>query len=72
MESDWACFRPLLDIIFFIYLYQRWIYPIDKKRTNEFGTPGSEEPTEGAANQAIEGAQTPAATADSAAHPKSE
>jgi hypothetical protein len=21
-------------------LYQKWIYPVDKKRTNEFGTTG--------------------------------
>ena len=26
------------DVIFFIYLYQRWIYRIDPKRVNEFGT----------------------------------
>lgn len=26
-----------LDIIFFIYLYQRWIYRIDPTRVNEFG-----------------------------------
>lgn len=25
-----SCFRD--DIIFFIYLYQRWIYPVDRKR----------------------------------------
>uniref|UniRef100_A0A6B2L1W1 Cleft lip and palate transmembrane protein 1-like protein n=1 Tax=Arcella intermedia TaxID=1963864 RepID=A0A6B2L1W1_9EUKA len=25
------------DIIFFIYLYQRWIYPVDTTRVNEFG-----------------------------------
>jgi len=30
-----SCFRD--DIIFFIYLYQRWIYPVDKTRINEFG-----------------------------------
>ena len=29
-----------LDIIFFIYLYQRYIYPVDRKRVNEFGTSG--------------------------------
>ena len=29
--------------MFFIYLYQRWIYPIDPKRVNEFGLTG--EPT---------------------------
>lgn len=33
-----GCFRD--DIIFFINLYQRWIYKIDKKRVNEFGTSG--------------------------------
>jgi hypothetical protein len=30
-----ACFRD--DIIFFIYLYQRYKYPVDAKRKNEFG-----------------------------------
>lgn len=33
-----GCFRD--DIVFFIALYQRWIYPIDPKRVNEFGTTG--------------------------------
>lgn len=28
------------DVIFLIYLYQRWIYPVDKKRVNEFGFGG--------------------------------
>mmetsp|Transcript_37396 Transcript_37396/g.61982 ORF Transcript_37396/g.61982 Transcript_37396/m.61982 type:complete len:686 (-) Transcript_37396:192-2249(-) len=37
-----ACFRD--DIIFFIYLYQRWIYPVDKTRVNEFGQ-GGEDPS---------------------------
>ena len=23
--------------VFLVYLYQRWIYPVDKKRANEFG-----------------------------------
>ena len=23
--------------MFFVYLYQRWLYPVDKKRVNEFG-----------------------------------
>lgn len=27
----------LLDIVFFIFLYQRWIYKVDLKRVNEFG-----------------------------------
>jgi len=30
-----ACFRD--DIVFLIFLYQRWIYPVDNKRPNEFG-----------------------------------
>ena len=31
------------DIIFLIYLYQRWIYPVDRKRVNEFGFGGEED-----------------------------
>ncbi|CAM9975329.1 unnamed protein product, partial [Ectocarpus sp. 12 AP-2014] len=30
-----ACFRD--DIIFFIFLYQRYLYPVDKARRNEYG-----------------------------------
>ncbi|KAI6183756.1 Ribonuclease [Aphelenchoides bicaudatus] len=30
-----ACFRD--DVVFFIYLYQRYLYPVDKTRVNEFG-----------------------------------
>ena len=30
-----ACLRD--DLVFFVYLYQRWLYPVDKKRVNEFG-----------------------------------
>jgi hypothetical protein len=33
-----ACFRD--DVIFLICLYQRWIYPVDAKRVNEFGSSG--------------------------------
>ncbi|GAP91715.2 putative cleft lip and palate transmembrane protein 1 [Rosellinia necatrix] len=34
------------DVIFFIYLYQRWIYKVDHTRVNEFGQGGEdEEPT---------------------------
>lgn len=25
------------DLVFLVYIYQRWIYPVDKKRANEFG-----------------------------------
>lgn len=31
------------DVIFLIYLYQRWIYPVDKKRVNEFGFGGEDD-----------------------------
>ncbi|OAF68011.1 hypothetical protein A3Q56_04249 [Intoshia linei] len=31
-----GCFRD--DIVFFIYLYQKWVYKVDPKRVNEFGT----------------------------------
>ncbi|CAI5951531.1 unnamed protein product [Closterium sp. NIES-64] len=51
------------DIIFLIFLYQRWIYPVDKKRVNEFGFGG--EP-EGAALTAA-GADGAAGGADGAA-----
>ena len=30
-----ACFRD--DIVFVVYLYQRYLYPVDKARVNEFG-----------------------------------
>lgn len=30
-----ACFRD--DVVFVIYLYQRWIYPVDRSRPNEYG-----------------------------------
>jgi hypothetical protein len=36
-----ACFRD--DIVFFIYLYQRYLYPVDKTRVNEFGETFEEE-----------------------------
>jgi hypothetical protein len=35
-----GCFRD--DIVFFIFLYQRWIYRVDPKRVNEFGTSGDD------------------------------
>lgn len=30
-----AVFRD--DLVFLVYLYQRWLYPVDMKRANEFG-----------------------------------
>ncbi|KAJ8368992.1 hypothetical protein SKAU_G00090200 [Synaphobranchus kaupii] len=35
-----GCLRD--DVVFFIYLYQRWIYRVDLNRVNEFGTSGAE------------------------------
>eukprot|EP00497_Spongosphaera_streptacantha_P005200 TRINITY_DN6149_c0_g1_i1.p1 TRINITY_DN6149_c0_g1~~TRINITY_DN6149_c0_g1_i1.p1 ORF type:complete len:88 (-),score=4.38 TRINITY_DN6149_c0_g1_i1:10-273(-) len=26
-----------MNLVFFIYLYQRWIYPVDMSRANEYG-----------------------------------
>ena len=35
-----GCFRD--DIVFFIFLYQRYIYKEDKSRVNEFGFSGDQ------------------------------
>lgn len=35
-----GCFRD--DIIFLIFLYQRWIYRVDHSRVNEFGISGDD------------------------------
>ena len=70
-----GCFRD--DIIFFIYLYQRWIYRVDKKRINEFGTSGEPENGTQEEQQQIEDvgtaeSTTNASAADNDSHPKSE
>lgn len=36
-----SCFRD--DVVFFIYLYQRWLYPVDASRPVEGGGEGSDE-----------------------------
>ncbi|KIY72108.1 cleft lip and palate associated transmembrane protein [Cylindrobasidium torrendii FP15055 ss-10] len=36
-----ACFRD--DVVFLVFLYQRWIYRIDPKRVNEYGQIGVHE-----------------------------
>ncbi|ETN72960.1 cleft lip and palate transmembrane protein 1 [Necator americanus] len=36
-----ACFRD--DIVFLIYLYQRYLYPVDYSRINEFGEAGEKQ-----------------------------
>lgn len=42
-------FGCLADVIFMIYLYQRWAYPVDKKRVNEFGFGGEDDQVAGGA-----------------------
>lgn len=39
-----ACFRD--DIVFFCYLYQLYLYPVDKSRVNEFGFSAEDEEKE--------------------------
>ena len=52
-----GCFRD--DIVFFIFLYQRYIYRVDKSRVNEFGFSGEMlDEAEGKTNK------TPAAITD--------
>lgn len=48
-----ACLRD--DLVFFVYLYQRYLYPVDKKRVNEFGRAYEEEDEDGARGQEGEG-----------------
>lgn len=60
-----AVFRD--DVVFAVYLYQRWIYRVDATRANEFGFVAAEAEAEGA----VEGAGTtpaalPAGTAEAA------
>eukprot|EP00882_Tetradesmus_deserticola_P005055 GHRQ01005326.1.p1 GENE.GHRQ01005326.1~~GHRQ01005326.1.p1 ORF type:complete len:625 (+),score=278.98 GHRQ01005326.1:193-2067(+) len=51
------------DLIFLIYLYQRWIYRVDMTRVNEFGFSG-QQASEVEAAQAAAGAANGAAAAD--------
>lgn len=45
-----GCLRD--DVIFFIFLYQRWIYKTDMKRVNEFGISGEPDEPENDDSQA--------------------
>lgn len=53
------------DIVFFIFLYQRWIYKVDHKRVNEFGFSGEMEQQQKVAKNGApaitEGGEEPAA-----------
>jgi len=64
-----SCFRD--DIIFLIYLYQRWIYPVDRTRINEFGQGGDDkdEPA-GTANTTDAAAEVAENTSGSNSNPK--
>ncbi|ESO06447.1 hypothetical protein HELRODRAFT_64937 [Helobdella robusta] len=55
-----GCFRD--DIIFCIYLYQRWIYRVDPKRINEFGTSAEMMEDETLQTPAITASPTPSST----------
>lgn len=61
-----AVFRD--DLVFLVYIYQRWIYRVDKSRVNEFGF--SDAPPPGAGNDApaalAGAAEDPASLADAA------
>ncbi|XP_053460240.1 putative lipid scramblase CLPTM1 isoform X1 [Nycticebus coucang] len=68
-----GCLRD--DVVFFIYLYQRWIYRVDPTRVNEFGMSGedltaaasvAEAPTAGALTSAPTTATTAAAAREEA------
>ncbi|KAK9822470.1 hypothetical protein WJX81_006087 [Elliptochloris bilobata] len=44
------------DLVFLVYIYQRWIYRVDPKRANEFGYAAEGDETEAAAPAALPGA----------------
>ena len=50
------------DIVFFIFLYQRWIYKTDPTRVNEFGF-SAEMEQEAAAGRSVQANGTPPAIA---------
>jgi len=69
-----ACFRD--DVVFFCYLYQRYLYPIDKSRVNEFGFSGEDEAEEKAeetseVDENSEVDEIDQSTGDAPAQPKS-
>ncbi|CAL1530511.1 unnamed protein product [Lymnaea stagnalis] len=65
-----GCLRD--DVIFFIYLYQRYIYSVDPKRVNEFGTSQEMLETNGAVATEGEGEKTPAITQGDGAQTEAE
>jgi hypothetical protein len=64
-----ACLRD--DLVFFIYLYQRYIYRVDMKRANEFGIAYEEDEAATAVNAGKPGGgEPPSAAKDEAAAAK--
>jgi hypothetical protein len=59
-----SCFRD--DLIFVVFLYQRWVYRVDMKRVNEYGHRGEEGAGEDDAKQAGGGESASAAAEGSA------
>jgi hypothetical protein len=53
------------DVIFFIFLYQRYIYKIDPKRVNEFGTSQEMFEENGDNTQSVQGEEGNRAIEDS-------
>ncbi|KAJ1982076.1 hypothetical protein H4R34_001836 [Dimargaris verticillata] len=52
-----ACLRD--DAVFLVYLYQRWIYPMDPNRANEFGQVAKDAPAQpGMDNQSTDPAES--------------
>ena len=60
-----AVFRD--DVVFLVFLYQRWIYPVDKTRANEFGYSEAQQEQPSAALDAGPAAASPAVTAAASA-----
>ncbi|KAK6923650.1 Cleft lip and palate transmembrane 1 [Dillenia turbinata] len=55
---------PRSDVIFLIYLYQRWVYPVDRTRVNEFGFGGEDETQAPPPAAALTGTEESSKTAD--------
>ncbi|KAH0631511.1 hypothetical protein JD844_005858, partial [Phrynosoma platyrhinos] len=59
-----GCLRD--DVVFFIYLYQRWIYRVDPTRVNEFGISGEDQVSRTTTQSVAQPDGAPAALANSA------
>jgi hypothetical protein len=62
-----SCLRD--DLIFVCYLYQRWLYGVDKKRPNEFGQVEMDDDDAAAAPAQLAAAAPAEASPDGAAAP---